>query len=72
MWVLEHKKSGDFSPLLTIKLKNYENSLNRISESLQIYYKFIKQLILVSPFIIIAQPIAGFLPALAYAIAYDS
>jgi hypothetical protein len=25
MRVSEHKKSGDFSPLLTIKLKNYEN-----------------------------------------------
>jgi hypothetical protein len=63
--VLGHKKSEDFSPLPTIKLKNYENSLNRISESVQIYYKFIKQLIEVSPFIIIAQPIAGFFPALA-------
>jgi hypothetical protein len=59
------KKSGDFSPLLTIKLKNYENSLNRKADLLQIYYKFIKQLILVSPFIITAQPIAGFLPDLA-------
>jgi hypothetical protein len=25
MQVSGHKKSGDFSPLLTIKLKNYEN-----------------------------------------------
>jgi hypothetical protein len=65
MRVSGHKKSGDFSPLLTIKLKNYENSLNRISESVQIYYKFIKQLIEVSPFIITAHPIAGFFPALA-------